>query len=83
MYRDFIDLRVFLVLKIIILLLYSNLFVFKCLFTITKENYLPLFWRICLLKLDFKNSMHLKGFFNLFVFGFTFTMIKKNFDLLW
>ena len=53
-------------LKIIILLLYSDVFVFKCLFTITKENY--------------KKYEFLKGFFNLFVFGFLF--IKKNYDRL-
>ena len=41
MYRDFIDLRVFLVLKIIILLLYSNLFVFKCRLSYKVSGQLP------------------------------------------
>ena len=36
---------------------------------ITKENYHPLLWRKCLLKLGLKKSEFLKGFLNLFVFG--------------
>ena len=39
--RNFIDLRVFLVLMIIILLLYSNLFVFKCRLAYKVSGQLP------------------------------------------
>ena len=58
-------------------------FFFKCLFIITKENYNPLLWRKCSLRLYLKKSEFLKGFFNLYVFGFLFTIINKNYDLLW
>ena len=52
-------------------------------FTITKENYNPLLWRKCSLKLDLKKSGFLKDFCYLFVFGFLLTITKNNYDLLW
>ena len=84
--RNFLDWRVFLVLKIIIVLLYSNLFVFKCFFYNYKGKLKSLIVKKMLLKLDLKKSEFLKCFFffcNLFIFDFLFTIMKKNYDLLW
>ena len=62
--RNFLDWRVFLVLKIIIVLLYSNLFVFKCFFYNYKGKLKSLIVKKMLLKLDLKKS----EFFNFFFF---------------
>ena len=53
---------------------FSNLFVFECLVTNTKENYYPVLSRKCSLEFGLKKSEFLKGFFSLFVFGFPFTI---------
>ena len=41
---------------------FSNLFVFQCLVTITKENYYPVLSRKCSLEFGLKKSEFLKGF---------------------
>ena len=38
---------------------FSNLFIFKSLFTVSKENYHPSLRRKCVLKMDFKKSKFL------------------------